>query len=75
MKPPATQKIVGTCEEAGSDQSGKTKWATGFLFWYKKTVMPKQKVFAARNLRDYLPNLPLEPGKAQKKISLLSRLF
>ncbi len=27
------------------------KRATGFLFWYKKTVMPKKKVFAARNLK------------------------
>ncbi len=34
------------------------KWATGFLFWYKKTVIPKKKVFAARNLKNCLPNLP-----------------
>jgi hypothetical protein len=39
------------------------KWATGFLFWYKKTVMPKKKVFAARTLKDCLPNLPLETGQ------------
>jgi len=24
----------------------------GFLFWYKKTVIPKKKVFAAQNLKD-----------------------
>jgi hypothetical protein len=33
-------------------------WTTGFLFWYKKTVMPKKKGFTVRNLTDYLPNLP-----------------
>ena len=32
----------------------------GFSFWYKKPVMPKKKVFVARNL----PNLPL---KAKRK--------
>ena len=35
---------------------------------YKKTAMPKKKVFAARTLQDCLPNLPLETGKAKKKI-------
>jgi hypothetical protein len=39
----------------------------GFLFWYKKAVMPKKKVFAARNLKHCLPNLPLETGKAKKE--------
>jgi len=29
-----------------------TKWFPGFLFWYKKTVMSKKKVFPARNLED-----------------------
>jgi hypothetical protein len=49
---------------------------TGFLFWYKKTVMPKKKVFAARNLKNCLPNLPLETGSAKKKIKVfLSRQF
>jgi hypothetical protein len=43
---------------------------------YKKTVMPKKKVFAARTLQDCLPNLPLETGKAKKKIQVfLSRQF
>jgi hypothetical protein len=55
------------------------KRATGFLFWYKKTVMPKKKVFAARNLKGYLPNLPLKTGNAKKKIKSfffdLSRQF
>jgi hypothetical protein len=38
--------------------------------------MPKKKVFAARTLEDCLPNLPLETGKAKKKIkSFLSRQF
>jgi hypothetical protein len=31
----------------------------GFSFWYKKTVMPKKKYIAARDLKDCLPNLPL----------------
>jgi hypothetical protein len=49
---------------------------TEFWFWYKETVMPKKKVFAARNLKDCLPNLPLETGKAKKKIKVfLSRQF
>jgi hypothetical protein len=34
---------------------------------YKKTVMPKKKVCAARNLKDCLPNLPLKTGKAKRK--------
>jgi len=29
--------------------------------------MPKKKVFVARNLKDYLPNLPLKREKAKKK--------
>jgi hypothetical protein len=33
-------------------------------------VMPKKKVFAARNLKDCLPNLPLKTGKAKKKIKV-----
>ena len=38
--------------------------------------MPKKKVFAARNLKDCLPNLPLETGKSKKKIKVfLSRQF
>ena len=42
----------------------------------KKPVMPKKKVFVARNLKDCLPNLPLRPGKAKKKIKFfLSRQF
>jgi hypothetical protein len=32
--------------------------------------MPKKKVFAARNLKDWLPNLPLETGKATTKIKV-----
>jgi hypothetical protein len=42
----------------------------GFLFWYKKTVMPKKKSFVARNLKDCLQNLPLKIGKAKKKIKV-----
>jgi hypothetical protein len=30
--------------------------------------MPKKKKIATRTLKDCLPNLPLETGKAQKKI-------
>ena len=41
---------------------------TGFWFWYKKAV--KEKVFPARNLKDYLPNLPLKTGKGKKKIKV-----
>jgi hypothetical protein len=38
--------------------------------------MPKKKVFAARNLKDCLPNLQLKKGKAKKKIKVfLSRQF
>jgi hypothetical protein len=49
---------------------------TGFLFWYKKTAIPKMKVFAARNLKDFLPNLPVKSGKARKKFKVfLSRQF
>jgi hypothetical protein len=40
----------------------------------KKIVMPKKKVFAARNLKDCLPNLPLKTGEPNKKIKFfLSR--
>jgi len=47
-----------------------------FLFWYKKTVMPKKKFIAARNLKDCLPNLPLKTRKAKEKIKVLfSRQF
>jgi hypothetical protein len=38
----------------------------GVLVLVQKTEMPKKKVFAARNLKDCLPNLPLETGKAKK---------
>jgi hypothetical protein len=42
----------------------------------KKKVMSKKKVFAARNLKDCIPNLPLKRGKAEKKIKVfLSRQF
>jgi hypothetical protein len=38
--------------------------------------MAKKKVFAARNLKDCLPNLPLKTGEAKKKIKVfLSRQF
>jgi hypothetical protein len=38
--------------------------------------MPKKKVFAARTLKDSLPYLPLEIGKAKQKIKIfLSRQF
>ena len=41
-----------------------------------KPVMPKKKKFVARNLKDFLPNLPLRTGKAKKKIKVfLSRQF
>jgi hypothetical protein len=30
----------------------------------------KKKVFAAQNLKDCLPNLPLKTGKANKKIKV-----
>jgi len=49
--------------------SQQTIWPAGFLFWYKKAVvMPKKKVFAARNLKDCLPILPLKRRKVKKKI-------
>jgi hypothetical protein len=35
--------------------------------------MPKKKVFAGRNLKDCLPNLPLKKGKAKKKIKVFYR--
>jgi hypothetical protein len=34
--------------------------------WYKKAIMSKKKVFAARNLKDCLPSLPLKRRKAKK---------
>ena len=38
--------------------------------------MPKKKVFPARNLKDCLPSLPLDTGKAKKKFTVfLSRQF
>jgi len=37
----------------------------------KKKVFAK--VFAARNLKDSLPNLPLNTGEAKKKIKVFSR--
>jgi len=50
-------------------------WSIGILFWHKKTVMPKKKVFAARNLKDCLPNLPLKTGKAKKKVFFIMEQF
>ena len=38
---------------------------------YKKTVMPKKKYIVPRNLKNCLPNLPLETGRAKKKIRFL----
>jgi len=35
--------------------------------------MPKKTVFAARNLEDCLPNLPLKTGKPKKKINVFYR--
>jgi hypothetical protein len=47
-----------------------------FVLVQKKTVMPKKKVFAVRNLKNCLPNLPLETGRAKKKIKVfLSKQF
>jgi hypothetical protein len=46
---------------------------SGFLFRYKKAVMPKKKVFAARNHKDCLPSLPLKRRKAKKKILFFYR--
>ena len=43
----------------------------GFSFWYKKEVISKKKVFVARNLKDFLPNLPLKTGNAKKKIKVV----
>jgi hypothetical protein len=38
--------------------------------------MPKKKAFAARNLKDCLPNLPLKRREAKKTIKVvLSRQF
>jgi hypothetical protein len=38
--------------------------------------MPKMKVFAAQNLKNCLPNLPLETGRGKKKIKVFfSRQF
>ena len=54
---------------SGKNKIVSSKWSAGFLFWYKKTVMPKKKVFATWNLKDCLPNLPLRTGKAKKKIN------
>jgi hypothetical protein len=39
----------------------------------KKTVIPKKKVFAARNLKDCLPSLPLKTGEAKKKYKFFYR--
>jgi hypothetical protein len=33
----------------------------------KKPVMPKKKLFVARNLKDLIPNLSLRTGKAKKE--------
>jgi hypothetical protein len=38
----------------------------GFLSWYKKTVIPKKKFIAARNLRVCLPSLP-QKKKSEKE--------
>jgi hypothetical protein len=45
------------------------------LFWYKKTVMPKKKYIAARDLKDCLPNLPLKTGEKKENEIFLSRQF
>jgi hypothetical protein len=42
----------------------------------KKAVMPKKKVFVARNLKDCLPSLPLKTRKAKKKIKVfLNKIY
>jgi hypothetical protein len=40
---------------------------SGFLFRYKKAVMPKKKVFAARNHKDCLPSLHSKEEKQKRK--------
>jgi hypothetical protein len=46
-----------------------------FCSWYKKTVMSKKKVFDARNLKNCLPNLPLETGRVKKNIKLFQTIW
>jgi hypothetical protein len=42
-------------------------WPAGFSFRYKKTVMPKKKVLAARNLKDcYQVYHPKQESKKKK---------
>jgi hypothetical protein len=43
------------------------------LFWCfdsQKDSNTKKESFVARNLKDYLPNLPLNSGKAKTKIKV-----
>jgi hypothetical protein len=51
--------------------SSQAKWAWGFLFLVQKeSNSKKKKVFTGRTLKNCLPNLPLEPGKAKKENQL-----
>jgi hypothetical protein len=50
-------------------------WRIGPWFWYKKAVMSKKKVIAARNLKKIGPSLPLKTRKAKKKIRVLMMCF
>ena len=36
------------------------------MFWYKKAVMPNEKVIAARNLKKIVPNLQLKTMEKKK---------
>jgi hypothetical protein len=48
----------------------------GFSFWYKKASNAKKESICCMEPQRLLPNLPLRPGKAKKKIKVfLSRQF
>ncbi len=53
----------------------RTKWLAGFLFWYKKTVMQKKKVFAARNLKRLDQVYHSKQWKGKKKINFFITTF
>ena len=53
--------------------SSQTHISLGFSFWYKKASNDKKESFCCTELKDCLPNLPLTPGKAKKKIKVFYR--
>ncbi len=62
--------------ELTSEDAKRNREEGGFSFWYKKTVMPKNKVIAARNLKDcyQVYNSKLESKTIKSKFFIMTIL-